>query len=67
MNFEQTEAGTNALGVALRDGAGEVIAGLSVSVPPVRFRQAYDAGLVQSVFEAKKNIESDLANFVAGQ
>lgn len=67
VNFEQTEAGTNALGVALRDGAGEVIAGLSVSVPPVRFRQAYDAGLVQAVFEAKKNIESDLANFVAGQ
>lgn len=66
VNFEQTEAGTNALGVALCDGVGDVIAGLSVSVPPVRFRQAYDSGLVQAVFESKKNIEADLTDFIAG-
>jgi len=67
VNFEQTEAGTNALGVALRDGSGHVVAGLSVSIPPVRFRKAYDGGLVAAIFAARERIETDLGDFVVGK
>lgn len=66
-NFEQTESGTNALGVAMRDGSGQVIAGLSVSIPPVRFRQVFDAGLTAQIFAARDRIEADLSDFVAGR
>ncbi len=47
-------------------GAGEVIAGLSVSIPPVRFREMFEAGLSASVFAARDRIEADLKDFTAG-
>lgn len=67
VNFEQTEAGTKALGVALRDGVGQVVAGLSVSIPPVRFRPAFDCGLATAVFAARERIEAELGDFVVGK
>ncbi|MFK0084613.1 hypothetical protein [Glutamicibacter sp. NPDC090743] len=48
------------------DGAREVIAGLSVSIPPVRFREMVEAGLPASVFAARDRIEADLKDFTAG-
>lgn len=66
VNFEQTEVGANALGVSIKDGAGEVIAGLSVSIPPVRFRGMFEAGLPASVFATRDRIEADLKDFIAG-
>ena len=48
------------------DGAREVIAGLSVSMPPVRFREMFEAGLPASLFAARDRIEADLKGFIAG-
>lgn len=67
MNLEETEIGANALGVAIRGGAGEVVAGLSVSIPPARFRQMFEAGRSSAVFAARERIEAGLEDFVAGQ
>ncbi|RWZ85083.1 IclR family transcriptional regulator [Glutamicibacter sp. HZAU] len=67
VNLEETEVGANALGVAIRDGAGEVVAGLSVSIPPVRFRQMFEAGVPMAVFAARGRIEAGLEDFIAGQ
>lgn len=64
VNMEETEVGTNALGVAIRDAHGAVIAGLSVSIPPVRFRAMFEAGLPTAVFAARDLIEADLQDFV---
>lgn len=65
-NFEDTEKGISALGVAVRDGAGDVVCGLTVSVPPARFRQVFEEGLVRRVLRAKDRLEADLADFEAG-
>ena len=63
VNREQTELGITALGAAIRDGAGDVVAGLSVSVPQARFREVFDAGLVAAVFAARDRIEAELEDF----
>jgi len=61
-NFEDTESGVNAVGVAILDGAGEVIAGLTVSLPPERFSEVLDAGLVGTLQQTKTALEHDLAD-----
>lgn len=66
VNLEETEVGTNALGVAITDGAGAAVAGLSVSIPPVRFREMLEAGLPAAVFAARDRIDAALGDFIAG-
>jgi len=44
-NFEGTEEGISALGMALHNGRGEVVGALSVATPTGRFRRLFDAGL----------------------
>ncbi|MFD1210892.1 IclR family transcriptional regulator [Arthrobacter sp. GCM10027362] len=63
-NFEGTEEGISALGVAIRNGAGRVLGALSVATPATRFRKVYDAGLVGEVFRARTELEMDLAGFL---
>lgn len=64
-NFEDTEAGVSALGVAIRDGDGAAIAGLSVSVPHDRFSNVVDAGLVGHIQQSKAELEESLIDFSA--
>jgi IclR family acetate operon transcriptional repressor len=63
-NFEGTEEGISALGVAIRNGEGRILGAVSVATPATRFRKVYDAGLVGAVFRAKAELERDLAGFL---
>ncbi|HRO29036.1 IclR family transcriptional regulator [Citricoccus sp.] len=66
-NDEGTEEGICAVGMAIRDGSGAAVAGLSVAVPHQRYRHALETGLVDEVRRAREAIEADLADFtVAG-
>ncbi|WP_104110640.1 MULTISPECIES: IclR family transcriptional regulator [unclassified Arthrobacter] len=60
-NFEGTEEGISALGMALHNGAGDVVGALSVATPVARFRPLFDAGLVQSLSEMRRQLEVDIA------
>lgn len=64
-NFEDTEAGVSALGVAIHDGDGTAIAGLSVSVPHDRFSSVVDAGLIGHIQKTKGELEVTLSDFSA--
>ncbi|WP_223881030.1 IclR family transcriptional regulator [Nesterenkonia ebinurensis] len=65
-NFEGTEQGVSALGVALRDGSSTVVGGLTVAMPRARFGPVFESGLVPRVFRAKAQLEADLADFESG-
>lgn len=65
-NFEGTEDGICAVGVAVSDGAQHVVGGLSVAVPRTRFRRVFEDGLVSQVLRLKSRLEADLADFDAG-
>jgi IclR family transcriptional regulator, acetate operon repressor len=65
VNDEGTEAGIGAVGVALRDDSGAVVAGLTVSVPRDRFKATLDAGLVAELLRSRAELEADLHGFVA--
>jgi IclR family transcriptional regulator, acetate operon repressor len=65
VNDEGTEAGIGAVGVAIRDGSGAVVAGLTVAVPRERFQAALETGLVTELLRSRAELESDLQGFVA--
>ncbi len=60
-NFEGTEEGISALGMALHNGAGKAVGAMSVATPVARFRPLFDAGLVQRLAEARRQLELDIA------
>jgi IclR family acetate operon transcriptional repressor len=60
-NFEGTEDGISALGMALHNGRGEVVGAFSVATPVARFRPLYDHGLVQIMRETRRQLEIDIA------
>jgi IclR family acetate operon transcriptional repressor len=60
-NFEGTEEGISALGMALHNRAGHVVGALSVATPVTRFRSAFDAGLVPVMRETCRQLEIDIA------
>ncbi|WP_196810878.1 IclR family transcriptional regulator [Arthrobacter sp. 35W] len=60
-NFEGTEDGVSALGVALHNGRGHVVGALSVATPASRFRKVFDAGLVPAIRETRRQLELDIA------
>ena len=62
-NVEATEAGVSALAVAIHDGEGKAVAGLSVSVPHNRFSTVVDAGLIRHLQQTKTELEQSLADF----
>ncbi|MDI3331023.1 MAG: IclR family transcriptional regulator [Micrococcus sp.] len=66
-NDEGTEEGISAVGVAIRDGAGTAVAGLSVAVPQQRYRHALETGLADQVIRARDAIEADLVDFTVGR
>lgn len=60
-NFEGTEEGISALGIALHNGKGDVVGALSVATPVSRFRPLFDQGLVQTMTETRRQLEIDIA------
>jgi IclR family transcriptional regulator, acetate operon repressor len=60
-NFEGTEEGISALGMALHNRKGEVVGALSVATPVARFRRLFDAGLVGVMLETRRQLEIDIA------
>ncbi|WP_242703488.1 IclR family transcriptional regulator [Arthrobacter sp. D5-1] len=60
-NFEGTEEGVSALGMALHNGHGSVVGALSVATPATRFRKVFDAGLVTAMRETCRQLEVDIA------
>ncbi|MDQ0618424.1 IclR family transcriptional regulator [Arthrobacter globiformis] len=60
-NFEGTEEGISALGMALHNPSGLVVGALSVATPVGRFRPLFDAGLVGIMEETRRQIELDIA------
>ena len=65
-NFEGTEEGISALGITLHNGAGTLLGAVSVAVPLRMLPEAYDAGLVRAVMQAKQGLEADLLDFHEG-
>ncbi|WP_211879985.1 IclR family transcriptional regulator [Pseudarthrobacter albicanus] len=60
-NFEGTEDGVSALGMALHNIRGDVVGALSVATPATRFRSVFDAGLVPALRETCRQLEIDIA------
>ena len=60
-NFEGTEEGVSALGMALHNRHGQVVGALSVATPATRFRGVFDAGLVPALRETCRQLEIDIA------
>lgn len=60
-NFEGTEEGISALGMALHNGKGEVVGALSVATPVSRFRPLFDQGLTRTMSVTKTQLEVDIA------
>jgi DNA-binding IclR family transcriptional regulator len=60
-NFEGTEEGVSALGMALHNWRGQVVGALSVATPATRFRAVFDAGLVAALRETTRQLEIDIA------
>ncbi|MFK0006601.1 IclR family transcriptional regulator C-terminal domain-containing protein [Paenarthrobacter sp. NPDC090520] len=60
-NFEGTEEGVSALGMALHNRAGAVVGALTVATPSTRFRKVFDAGLVANLRETCRQVEIEIA------
>ena len=60
-NFEGTEEGVSALGIAVHNRQGRVVGALSVATPATRFRKVFDAGLVAALRETCRQLEVDIA------
>ncbi|MFJ6535069.1 IclR family transcriptional regulator [Paenarthrobacter sp. NPDC091711] len=60
-NFEGTEEGVSALGMALHNRQGQVVGALSVATPATRFRKVFDAGLVAALRATCRQLEVDIA------
>ncbi|MEV5050276.1 MULTISPECIES: IclR family transcriptional regulator [unclassified Arthrobacter] len=59
-NFEGTEEGVSALGMAVHNRHGHVVGALSVATPATRFRRVFDAGLVPALRETCRQLEIDI-------
>ncbi len=60
-NFEGTEDGISAVGIALHNRSGAVVGALTVAIPLGRFRKLLDEGLVPITVEACRQLELDIA------
>lgn len=65
-NFEGTEDGVSALGMALHNRHGNIVGALSVATPATRFRTVFDAGLAPALRECCRQLEIDIAANPAG-
>lgn len=65
-NFEGTDEGVSALGMAVANATGEVLCGISVAIPQSRFRQVFDAGLFGETSRIVTKLEELLRAVDAG-
>lgn len=65
-NFEGTEEGVSALGMAISNAAGKVVCGISVAIPQSRFREVFDAGLLGETARTAKLLEERLSEVTGG-
>lgn len=63
LNIEETEEGLSAIGVAVHNGRGAGVAGLSIAVPSVRFHRERIALFVRELRRSVRDLEADLADF----
>lgn len=66
VNFEETEQGVAAVGIALHDRYGQGIGALTVSTGVARFGRQMRSSLLRLVVAAKNEIEQDLAQVDLG-
>jgi len=59
-NYEGTEEGISAIGMALHGGNDAAIAAISVAMPVTRFQKTIQSGLIAVMSKAVKEIEIDL-------
>jgi IclR family transcriptional regulator, acetate operon repressor len=64
-NFQESERGVVALGVAVRGTTGAAIAALTISAPTVRFRRGQIMNLVPALTEAAEGIRSGIIGHAA--
>ncbi|MFC9518048.1 IclR family transcriptional regulator [Nocardiaceae bacterium NPDC056970] len=62
VNVEQTEAGVAALGVVLRNGSGQAVAALTVTVPTTRYGQHVAGRLVTQLRATARGIQVEIAH-----
>lgn len=60
-NYEASEIGVTALGVAARDASGQPVCALTVSAPTARFRKGQITQLLPAVLVCREQLEADLA------
>ncbi|MGX5717518.1 IclR family transcriptional regulator [Arthrobacter sp. MAHUQ-56] len=60
-NHEGTEEGISALGMAIHNQKGKVLAAIGIASPAIRFDQLFDRGLVASMKEQCRELELDIA------
>jgi IclR family acetate operon transcriptional repressor len=65
-NFEGTEEGVSALGMAITNADGDVVCGISVAIPQSRFREVFDAGLLGETARTAKLLEERLSEVAGG-
>jgi len=66
VNQDRSERGVTAVGVGVRDPVGEVVAGLSISMPSVRFDLVRLGAVLQVLRAAAQGVECDLAAAARG-
>jgi IclR family transcriptional regulator, acetate operon repressor len=59
-NFQESERGVIALGMAVRGTAGSAIAAVTVSAPTVRFNRSQIVNLIPALAETAEGIRSDI-------
>ena len=59
-NINESEAGITAVGIALLHQSGAPVAGLSISIPTVRYRKDHVADLVMRLREVAASVETQL-------
>jgi DNA-binding IclR family transcriptional regulator len=59
-NFQESERGVIALGMAVRGIAGAAIAAVTVSAPTVRFNRSQIVNLIPALAETTEGIRSDI-------
>ena len=62
-NFQESERGVVALGMAVRGTAGSAIAAVTVSAPTVRFSRGQITNLIPALAETVEAIRSDIIGF----
>lgn len=63
LNIEDTEEGVSAIGVAVHDGRGVALAGLSIAVPSARFHGERIDLFARELRRCVRDLESDLTDF----